>query len=99
MQIKPLSEYKFQRVLGEASAVLTNEDDCYSELTMDIRLLMRGAQKVDDAFIILPVVDGEEDPVLVTPNEVPLNQTDLQANIKLTNNASFEKCCPWGKNA
>ena len=97
--IKDLSEFKFQRVYAEASAVLTNEDDRYTELTMDIRLLIREAQKVDDGFIILPVVDGEEDPILATPNEVPLNQTDLQANIKLAANASFEKRRPWGKKA
>ena len=54
---------------------------------------------MDESFVILPVFKKEEAPILTTPNEVPVNQTDLQANIKFPYNVSFEKKRPWGKEA
>ena len=55
--------------------------------------------KVDEDFELLPVMEGDTEPRITTPNEVPLNHMDLQANIKLPHNASFEPRQPWGKKA
>ncbi len=48
---------------------------------------------------ILPVLDGEEEPVTVLTNQVPLSQTDLLANFKLPKNTGFERRRPWGMKA
>ena len=78
------------------STVLST-DDPHTEFTMSIRLFLKEGQKVDPNLIILPVNGVDEEPIISMPDQAPLNQTDLQANVKLPCNASFEKCKPWGK--
>lgn len=92
----PPYDHLHKRIFGEASKVLSAEDK-HSEFTMGIRNLMKEAQKVDKHFAIVPLDAGEEEPILVEPTGVPLNHTDLGANISFPPNVSFEKRKPWGK--
>ena len=92
----PPHDHLHKRIFGEASKVLSAEDK-HSEFTMGIRNLMKEAQKVDKHFAIMPLDAGEEEPILVEPTSVPLNHTDLGANISFPPNVSFEKRKPWGK--
>ena len=92
----PPHEHLHKRIFGEASKVLSAEDK-HTEFTMGIRALLKEAQKVDKYFAIMPLDEKEEGPILVEPTEVPLNHTDLGANISFAPNVSFEKRKPWGK--
>ena len=92
----PPHNHLHQRIFGEASKVLSAEDK-HTEFTMGIRNLMKEAQKVDKYFAIVPLDERAEEPTLVEPTEVPLNHTDLGANISFAPNVSFEKRKPWGK--
>ena len=47
------------------------------------RGLLKEGQKVDEHLAIMPVKEGNTTPVLTTPNEIPLNQTDLGTNINV----------------
>ncbi len=65
---------------------------------MVIRLLMKEGQKVDPGMVFHSVDEGsDEDCLVVSPNQIPINQTDLLAIVKLPGNASFEKRKLWGK--
>ncbi len=55
------------------------------------------ARKVDEDFSIQPLEEGDEGLVYYEPSNVPLNHTDLQANIMIYERSSFEKQKPWGK--
>ena len=64
---------------------------------MKLRGLLKEGQKVDEHLAIMPVKEGNTTPVLTTPNEIPLNQTDLGTNVNVDPRATFEKKRPWGK--
>ena len=60
-------------------------------------MLMKEAQQVDPHFAILSCEEADETPILIEPNDIPLNQSDLGANIRSPRNVSFKKKKPWGK--
>ena len=64
---------------------------------MKMQGLYKEAQKVDGTIIINPIVLGTNRPVISTPNAIPLNHTDLGANVKVADNACFHKRKPWGR--
>ncbi len=47
--------------------------------------------------MIMPLDEREKEPILTSPSEIPLNHTDLGANISFPPNVSFEMRKPWGK--
>ena len=64
----------------EGLVVLTEPDNPYTEFTMAIRLLMKEGQKVDPCLVFCLVDEGSnKDCLVVSPNQVPINQTDLLA--------------------
>ncbi len=66
---------------------------------MTIRTLLMEARKVDEDFSIQPLEEGDEGLIFYEPSNVPLNHTDLQANIMISERSSFKKQKPWGKGA
>ena len=96
---KPPHDHKYKREYVEGSAILSNEDDRHTELTMKLRGLLKEGQKVDPHLIIMPLKEGKTSPVITTPNEVPINQTDLGSNVNVDSKAVFEKRRPWGKDS
>ncbi len=52
---------------------------------------------MDKHFLIMPLDEREEEPILTAPTEIPLNHTNLGANISFPPNVSFEKRKPWRK--
>jgi hypothetical protein len=94
----PPYDHKFKRVYAEGSRILSS-DEKHVELTMAIRGLVKEGKKVDESFVLEPIGEGETEPVIRSPNDVPLNQTEFGANVKLPSNVSFEKRRPWGKKA
>ena len=99
MNPKPPHDHKHKREYVEGSAILSNEDDRHTELTMKLRGLLKEGQKVDPHLIIMPLKEGKTSPVITTPNEVPINQTDLGSNVNVDSKAVFEKRRPWGKDS
>jgi hypothetical protein len=96
---KPPHDHKYKREYVEGSAILSHEDDRHTELTMKLRGLLKEGQKVDPNLIIMPLKEGHKSPVITTPNEIPLNQTDLGSNVNIDAKAVFEKRRPWGKDS
>ena len=48
---------------------------------------------------IMPLNEGNTFPVITTPNDIPLNQTDLGSNVNVDAKAVFEKRRPGGKDS
>ena len=91
--------YKFKRVFAEGARELFNDDDRHTEFTMAIRSMIKEAKKVDADFSVQPLEENDDGLVYYDPTDVPLNHTDLQANIMISERSSFEKQKPWGKGA
>ena len=66
---------------------------------MAIHSLSKEAKKVDADFSVQPLEENDDGLVYYDPTDVPLNHTDLQANIMISERSSFEKQKPWGKGA
>ena len=64
---------------------------------MKLRGLLKEGQKVDPHLVIMPAKEGITTSIITTPNEIPLNQTDLGTNVNVGPRATFEKKRPWGK--
>ena len=96
---KPPHDHKHKREYVEGSAILSHEDDRHTEFTMKLRGLLKEGQKVDPNLWIMPLKEGNKSPVITTPNEIPLNQTDLGSNVNVDAKAVFEKRRPWGKDS
>ena len=92
----PPHDHIHKRVFGEGSKILTGEDK-HTELVMGLRMMLKEAQKVDPHFAIMPCEEEDKGPILAQPNEIPLNHTDLSANIRFPRNVSFKKKKPWGR--
>jgi hypothetical protein len=95
---KPPHDHKFKREYVEGSVVLS-QDDHHTEFTMKLRGLLKEGQKVDEHLAIVPAKKGSTTPVLTTPNEIPLNQTDLGANVNVDTKSTVEKKHPMGKDS
>ena len=54
---------------------------------------------MDPHLTIMPLREDKTSPVITTPNEVPINQTDLGSNVNVDSKAVFEKRRPWGKDS
>ena len=52
---------------------------------------------MDPSAVLVPIRQAVEEPVLVEPNEIPLNHTDLGNKVKVADNATFHKRKPRGK--
>ena len=87
-------DHKYKGVHIEGSWKLTNDDDRHTEFAMKHRSLYAEMLKVDAHVHILPVDPRAKEPVLMQPNDVPLNHTDLGANISVPGHASFQKRKP-----
>ena len=46
---------------------------------------------MDPSAVLVPIRQAVEEPVLVEPNEIPLNHTDLGNKVKVADNATFHK--------
>ena len=96
---KPPHDHKFKREYVQGSVILSQDGDRHTEFTMKLRGLLKEGQKVDEHLAIMPVKEGMTTPILTTPNEIPLNQTDLGTNVNVDSRATFEKKRPWGKDS
>ena len=77
--------------------ILSQDADHHMELTMKLRGLLKEGQKVDKMLAIMPLKEDNTTPVIPTPDEIPLNQTDLGTNVNPDKKATFKKKRPWGK--
>ena len=93
--VKPPHDHEHKRTFVEASRRLVEEDK-RAEFPMAVRGLVKECQKVDPHFVMVPIKEGVETPVITTPSEIPLNYTDLGLNVRLSKNANFQKKRPWG---
>ena len=59
--------------------------------------LYKEAQKVDETLIINHIVLGAKGPAITKSNDVSLSDTDLGANVKVTDKASFQKRSSRGR--
>ena len=94
---KPPHDHVHKREYVEGSVVLVQEGDRHTEFTMKLRGFLKEGQKVDEHLVIVPLKEGRTEPIINTPNEIPLNQTDLGTHVKVDPRATFEKRRPWGK--
>ena len=88
-------DHKYKGVFLEGSLKLTNEDDRLTEFSMKVRGLYTEKLKVDPHVHILPAEAGATEPVLMQPNEISINHTEMGANISVPGNASFQKRKPY----
>ena len=95
-EIKPSHNHKHERIFIEDSTESTN-DQKHIEFTMKMRGLYKEEQKVDETIIINPIASGTKGSVITKRNDTSLNHTDLGANVKVADNASFQKRRPWGR--
>ena len=93
--MKPPHDHVHKRVYAEGSRRLKDEDK-HLEYALALKALVKEFQKVDPEFAIVPLDDDAKEPIINSPNDVPLNHTDLGANIQLASNASFQMKRPWG---
>ena len=96
---KPPRDQEHKREYVEGSMVLVQEGDRYTEFTMKLRGLLKEGQKVDEHLVIVPLKEGRTEPIINTPNEIPLNQTDLGTHVKANPKATFKKRRPRGKDS
>ena len=94
MNSKPPHDHKYKREYVEGSAILSHEEDRHTELTMKLRGLLKEGQKVYPNLAIMPLKGGNTSPVITTPNDIPLNQTDLGYNVNVDAKAVFKKRRP-----
>ena len=85
-EIKPIRDHKYKRVFIEASTEFS-DDQKHTEFTMTIQGLYKKAQQVNGTVIINLKSSGTKEPVITKPNDIPLNHTDLGANVKVADNA------------
>ena len=93
---KPPHDHEYKREYVEGSVVLVQDGDRHTEFTMKLRGLLKEGQKVDEHLVIVPLKEGRTEPIINTPNKIPLNQTDLGTYVKVDPKATFEKRRPRG---
>ena len=54
---------------------------------------------MEEDFSIQRLEEGDEGLIFYEPSDVPLNHTNLQVNIMISKQSSFEYQKPWGKGA
>ena len=81
----------------EGSVVLVQEEDRHTEFTLKLNGLLKEGQQVDEHLVIVPLKEGRTEPIINTPNKIPLNQTDLGTHVKVDPKTTFEKRRSWGK--
>ena len=79
---------------SSTSVKLTNDDDRHTEFSMKLCGLYTEGQKVDWHIHILPVDPDAKEPVLMEPNDISLNHTEMGANIVVPGNTLFQRRKP-----
>ena len=89
-------DHTHKRYLWDMAILLTAEDK-YAEFTHALRSLFSNGLKVDDKWVIEPVVVGKGQRITAA-EDIPYNHTDMGINVRVPGGSqAFEKRRPWKK--